>query len=81
MLLQKIKEQYKKTIIFVSDDSTMLYKYTNNIIIFRNKKIIVDGPTTEVFKRELKLYSLKEQFENWEKEFGESSLPLLIASK
>ena len=51
LLLQKIKEQYKKTIIFVSDDSTMLYKYTNNIIIFRNKKIIVEGPTTEVFKR------------------------------
>lgn len=50
ILLQKIKEQYKKCIIFISNDSNMLYRYTNYLIIFRNNKII-EGSTTDLFKR------------------------------
>lgn len=51
ILLQKIKEQYQKTIVFVSDDSTMLYKYTNHLIVFKNNRVIVEGNTTEIFQR------------------------------
>jgi len=51
MLLEKIKEQYKKTIIFLSDDSNLLYKYTSKMIIVRNSKLIFEGNTFEVFKR------------------------------
>jgi energy-coupling factor transporter ATP-binding protein EcfA2 len=51
MLLQKIKEQYNKTIIFVSNNTDILYKYTNHIIITKNKKILIEGPTDEVFQR------------------------------
>ncbi len=51
MLLQKIKEQYKKMIIFVSKDSTMLYKYTNKLIIFKNDQIVIDGNTQDIFQR------------------------------
>lgn len=50
-LLQKIKEFYHKTIILVSDDTKILYKYTNHLIIFKNSKIIVEGITNEVFQR------------------------------
>ena len=41
MLFQKLKEQYHKTIIIVSDDSEVLYKYTNKIIILKNDKILI----------------------------------------
>jgi energy-coupling factor transporter ATP-binding protein EcfA2 len=51
MLLQKIKEQYNKTIIIISNNSDILYKYTNNIIIIKNNKILIEGLTNEVFQR------------------------------
>lgn len=51
MLLQKIKEQYKKTIILVSDDIMMLYKYTNYLIITKNNKILIEGKSEEVLKK------------------------------
>jgi hypothetical protein len=61
--------------------SKMLEEFEKGLIICLDKKYELyedDSKSTlkEVFERELKLYSLKEQFENWEKEFGESSLPL-----
>ena len=51
MLLIKIKEQYNKTIVFVSDDSNMLYKYTSNLIITKNNNILVEGNTNEIYQR------------------------------
>lgn len=50
-LLQKIKEFYHKTIVFASDDTKKLYKYTEHLIVFKNSKIIVEGNTNEVFQR------------------------------
>lgn len=50
-LLQKIKELYHKTIIFVSNDTNMLYKYTSHLVIFKNSKIIAEGNTNEIFQR------------------------------
>lgn len=50
-LYQKMKEKYNKTIIFISDDTTMLYKYTDNMIITKNNKIIVEDTTSNVFQR------------------------------
>ena len=51
MLLQKIKEQYNKTIVFVSDNSDILYKYTSHLLVARNNKIIVEGNTDEIYHR------------------------------
>ena len=51
MLLQKIREQYNKTIVIVSNDSNILYKYTNHLIIEKNNKILVEGNTSELFQR------------------------------
>lgn len=49
MLLQRLKEQFKKTIIIVSEDSNILYKYTNNMIFIKNNEIVFDGKTNELY--------------------------------
>lgn len=51
MLLQKIKEQYNKTIVFVSENSDIIYKYTSHLIVAKNNKIIVEGNTEDIFQR------------------------------
>ena len=51
MLLQKIKEQYSKTIVLASDTSEEIYKYTTNLIIFKNDKILATGNTYEIMQR------------------------------
>lgn len=50
MLLQKLKEQYQKTIILISNDSNILYKYTKHIIITKNNKILTEGNTEEIYQ-------------------------------
>ena len=51
MLLRKIKEQYNKTFVFISDDSNMLYKCTNNLIIAKNNNILIEGNTSDIYQR------------------------------
>ena len=49
MLLNRIKDQYNKTIILVSNNSNILYKYTNHLIIFKNNKILIEGNTSDIY--------------------------------
>ena len=51
MLIQRLKEQFKKTIIIISDNSNILYKYTNEMIFIKNDDIFLTGPTNEVYLR------------------------------
>lgn len=51
LLLRKIKDNYNKTIVFITNDSELLYKYTNHLIIVKNNKLIEEGNTDKVFKR------------------------------
>lgn len=51
MLLQRFKEQFNKTIILKSEDVESLYKYTNDIIIVKNKNILLSGETDDILKR------------------------------
>ena len=51
MLLQKIKDRYNKTIVFISNDTNMLYKYTNNLIILKNNKVVIEGDTYTIINR------------------------------
>lgn len=51
MLLQRLKEQFQKTIIIISDDSNKLYKYTTDMIFIKNNDIFLTGPTNEVYLR------------------------------
>ena len=50
ILLQKVKEQYNKTIMFTSDNSNELYQYTEEIILFYNKKDILIENTKAFFQ-------------------------------
>lgn len=40
ILIRRLKEQFKITIVIISDDSEIIYKYTDNVISFTNDKII-----------------------------------------
>lgn len=51
VLLNKLKDHYKKTIVIASHDSNTLYKYTSKIIIIKNNKILIEGPTKEVYEK------------------------------
>lgn len=42
MLLEKIKDQYNKTIVLINDDSEIMYKYTKYLIIKKNSLYIED---------------------------------------
>ena len=49
MLLQKIKDQYNKTIIFISEDVNILYQYTNKCVLLQKKEII-EKETIQLFQ-------------------------------
>ena len=51
MLLQRLKEQFNINIVLISDDCEILYKYTDNIIISKNGKIIAQDNTSNVYQR------------------------------
>ncbi len=51
ILINKLKENYKKTIVIASHDSDMLYKYTKKMIFIKNNKVFLTGDTKEVYKR------------------------------
>ena len=50
-LYKMMIEKYHKTIIFISDDTTMLYKYTDNIIITKNDKVVLEDETINAFQK------------------------------
>ena len=50
MLLEKIRDQYNKTIILINDDSEILYKYTSNLIIKKNN-LFIEDETNKLFQR------------------------------
>ena len=49
--LQVIKEQYGKTIVIVSDDTDMLYRYAEHLIILKNNKTLIEGPAKEILEK------------------------------
>ena len=49
-LIQKMKDHYDKTILFVSNDSDFLYQYTYYLIIAKNG-ILLEGETNAVFQQ------------------------------
>ena len=51
LILQKLVEQYDKTIIIKTEDSETIYKYTKEVIAIKNNNILVHGSTDEVYQR------------------------------
>ena len=49
-LLIRLKEKYNKYIIINTTDSNKLYKYTNHLLVFKNR-LLLDGPTKEIYQR------------------------------
>ena len=49
-LFRKLIDKYNKTIIFISDNSDILYKNTDYILIYKNNKLIKQGETKKVFE-------------------------------
>lgn len=50
ILLQKIKDQYQKTIILIDTDSNNLYQYTNRIIFYKKDNQVLDIKTEEFYQ-------------------------------
>ena len=50
MLLEKIRDQYNKTIILINDDSEILYKYTKYLVIKKNN-LFIEDETNKLFQR------------------------------
>lgn len=51
MLLERLRDQFNKTIIIVSNDSNTLYKYTDEMLFIKNDDIFLSGPTKELYLR------------------------------
>lgn len=49
MVLTKLKEQYHKIIIIVSNNANILYKYCTKAIIIKNGRVLADGDIREVY--------------------------------
>lgn len=48
MLLEKIKDNYNKSIIIIDNNINNIYNYTKHLIIFLNNKIIKEGQTFDI---------------------------------
>ena len=51
MVLKKLKDQYQKTIIIVTNNPDDLLKETEHLIIYKNKKILIDEETKDAYQR------------------------------
>ena len=49
IFFQMIKEKYNKTIIFMTNNSEILYKYADYVVIIKNNKVISNGKK-EIFE-------------------------------
>lgn len=48
-LFRRLKDQFNKTIIIVSEDSNILHKYTTKIFFIKNDSILLSGKTEEEY--------------------------------
>lgn len=55
IILRKMKDQYNKIIIFISNDIEKMYQNTDKIIIYNSKDVIIEGNTKKVFQEVDKL--------------------------
>ena len=58
-IIKLLKNRYKKTVIIVSNDTDLLLKIADHIVLLDKGKIIFDGNKYDVFKQDLEKYGLK----------------------
>jgi energy-coupling factor transporter ATP-binding protein EcfA2 len=63
-IISDLIKKYKKTILILSNDINILYKICNNIIIFKDDKILINDKIDNVFKNTEKLKDNEIQLPN-----------------
>lgn len=58
-IIKLLKNRYKKTIIVVSNDTDLLLKISDYVILLDKGKIVLEGNKYDVFKQDIEKYSLK----------------------
>ena len=48
IILEKLVEKYNKKVVIISNDIEVLFRYTNNLIIIKNNKLVIEGDTFKV---------------------------------
>ena len=51
LVLKKIKDEYQKCIVFVSDNPEVLYNNTEHLILFKNDNVILEEKTSIAYQR------------------------------
>ncbi len=51
LLLTRLKDQYNKVIIIISNNSNQLYKYTNKMIFIKDNKVLLEGNTKDSYMK------------------------------
>lgn len=51
LLLQRLRDQYQKIIVFINIDTDTAYKYSNKTIIIKNNKVLLSGDTEFVYSK------------------------------
>ena len=49
-LLNKLVERYNKSIVIISNDVEFIYTFTKEVIVYKNKKVILSGTVENVFE-------------------------------
>ena len=58
-IIKLLKNRYHKTVIIVSNDTDMLHKISDHIVLLDKGKIILEGSKYEVFKQDIEKYGIK----------------------
>ena len=58
-IIKLLKNRYHKTIIIVSNDTDMLHRISDHIVLLDKGKIILEGSKYEVFKQDIEKYGIK----------------------
>ena len=51
ILFRKMKDEYNKTIIFITNDSEIIYKYAGHMIIIKEENILMEGIPSDVYQK------------------------------
>lgn len=51
ILFRKMKDEYNKTIIFITNDSEAIYKYAGHMIIIKEENILMEGIPSDIYQK------------------------------
>ncbi len=58
-IIKLLKNRYHKTVIIVSNDTDMLHKISDHIVLLDKGKVVLSGTKYEVFKQDIEKYGVK----------------------